>query len=140
MDNLRQFVREHQVSWEAHPIFETVDGQRVPVGYELELHAIGNGTRQTVNPDSPTTIQLFRGLETLAEPILPPELNASRVEILPFDHSVHLDPHEHLRPQVLLKLRIFHAMDYFQAASSNETQCLHELENSFKALGATKRS
>lgn len=139
IDKLKQFIRDHHVSWETHSINETVGGERVPVGFELELHAVCNGTHDPVFPASPSTSELFHRLETLVEKILPVELRGSQIEVLPFDRSVHLDPHEQLRAHVLLKLRIVDATQYFQAADSGESGCLRELEESLKALGARKR-
>jgi len=132
MDILQQFVRDNQVKWEVRPIVEIVGGEKVSVGYELEISAASNGIAA-----SPA---LFRDLTAVAQSVLPRELDATRVEVLPFDHSVRLDPHDRLRPRVLLKLRIIHATGYFQAATSDQTKCLREVEQALRSLGVTKRT
>lgn len=136
--DLQQFVRDHQVKWGVRPIFEKVRGERVPVGYELELSALCDSPRQTFWSNSPASIRRFCGLKTLAEKLVPDELDATRLDILLFDHSVHLEPAQHFRPRVLLKLQIIHAADYFQPAGASEAHCLHELEIALGSLGALK--
>jgi hypothetical protein len=134
----QQFVRDNQVKWGVHPIFEKVRGERVPVGYELELSALCDSPRQGFWSNSPASMRLFCGLKTLAEKLVPDDLDGTRIDILPFDHSVHLDPNQHFRPRVLLKLQIIHAADYFQPAGASEAHCLHELEIALGSLGARK--
>jgi hypothetical protein len=134
----QQFVRDNQVRWWAYPIFEKVRGERVPVGYELELSAVFDSRRQGFHSNGPASSRLFCRLKTLAEKLLPDKLGGTRIDILPFDHSVHLDPNRDLRPRVLLKLQIIHAANYFQPASASEAHCLHELEIALSSLGAVK--
>ena len=138
--DLQKFVRDNQVRWGVYPIIEKVRGQRVPVGYELELSAVSDITRtsQYFGPDSPASAQLFCGLKTLVETLVPHTLDGTRIDVLPFDHSVHLDPRQRFRPRVLLKLQIIHEADYFQPASASEDHCLHELETALSSLGAVK--
>jgi hypothetical protein len=69
---------------------------------------------------------------------MPDKLDGTRIDVLSFDHSVHLDPNQHSRPCVLLKLKIIRAGDYFQPASASETNCLHQLEIALGSLGAIK--
>ena len=138
INDQHQFVRDNQVKWGVHPVFEKIHGERVPVGYELELSAVCDSPRQDVCPGSPASIRLFCELKTLAEQLVPKKLDDTRIDILPFDHSVHLDPTQHFRPRVLLKLQIIHAADYFQPAGAFETHCLHELEIALGSLGALK--
>ena len=134
----QKFVRDNQVKWGVHPIFEKVRGERVPVGYEIELSAVCDSPRQDFSPGSSASIRLFCELKTFAEQIVPKKLDDTRIDILPFDHSVHLDPNQHFRPRVLLKLQIIHATDYFQSAGDSEADCLHELEIALRSLGAIK--
>jgi len=136
--DLQQFVRDNQVWWGVYPIVEKVRGERVPVGYELELRAVCNSPRQGFDPNSPASIRSFGGLKSLAERLMPDKLDGTRIDVLPFDHSIHLDPNQHSRPCVLLKLHIIHAGDYFQPASASEANCLHELEIALSSLGAIK--
>ena len=138
INDQHQFVRDNQVKWGVHPVFEKIHGERVPVGYELELSAVCDSPRQDVCPGSPASIRLFCELKTLAEQLVPKKLDDTQIDILPFDHSVHLDPTQHFRPRVLLKLQIIHAADYFQPAGAFETHCLHELEIALGSLGALK--
>ena len=93
--------------------------------------------RQGIGPNAPASIRLFGGLKTLAEQ-LNYKLDATQIDVLSFDHSVHLDPTQHSRPCVLLKLQIIRAGDYFQPASASETNCLHQLEIALGSLGALK--
>ena len=94
--------------------------------------------RQDVCPGSSASIRLFCELKTFAEQLVPKKLDDTRIDILPFDHSVHLDPNQHFRPRVLLKLQIIHATYYFQPAGASEAHCLHELEIALGSLGALK--
>ena len=89
--------RDNQVEWGVHSIFEKVRGERVPVGYELEITAVSDITRtsQYFGPDSPASPQLFCGLKTLVETLVPHTLDGTRINVLPFDHSVYLDPRQH---------------------------------------------
>src|SRR5262245_48470577 len=95
INDQQQFVRDHQVKWGVQPIFEKVRGERVPVGYELELSALCDSPRQGFGSNSPASIRLFCGLKTLAEKLVPDDLDGTRIDILPFDHSVHLEPNQH---------------------------------------------
>lgn len=136
----QRFVRDNQVEWGVHSIFEKVRGERVPVGYELEISAVSDSTRtsQYFGPDSPAPAQLFCGLKTLVETLVPHTLDGTRIDVLPFDYSVHLDPRQRFRPRVLLKLQIIHAADYFQPVTDAQAHCLHELEIALGSLGAIK--
>ena len=136
--DLQQFVRDNQVRWGVCPIIEKVRGERVPVGYELELSAVCDSLRQDFCPGSSASIRLFCELKTFAEQLVPKELDDTQIDISPFDHAVHLDPSQHFRPRVLLKLQIIHAADYFRPAGAPEAHCLHELEIALGSLGALK--
>ena len=106
--DLQQFVRDNQVEWGVHSIVEKVRGERVPLGYELEISAVSDSTSQCSRPDSPASAQLFCGLKTLVEALVPHTLDGTRIDVLTFDHSVHLEPRQRFRPRVLLKLQIIH--------------------------------
>jgi hypothetical protein len=65
--DLQQFVRDNQVKWGVYPIIEKVRGERVPVGYELELSAVCDSPRQGIGPNAPVSIRLFGGLNLNSE-------------------------------------------------------------------------
>lgn len=135
---LDRFVCRHHVNWDTQPVFAVTDGSRRRVGFELELRASHGPLTDRPKPDCPHCHELFRGLRSLAVAVLPRDVRASRYEIGPYDHALHLDPSRRFQAEVVLKIQILGRQDYFHPEEACEERCLQEIERKLKHLGACK--
>jgi hypothetical protein len=130
----RAWAEKNKAAWELCPLVEMLRGERVQVGFELELYAripsgMGDEERQEA------VVAIWDRLRQIAESIAPEEPAHARLEVEPFDAAGRLRPETGFAPEVLLKARIFHASDYFEPASADERQGLRPLEDRLRELG-----
>jgi len=136
----RAWAEQNKAAWELAPLVEMHRGQRVQVGFELELYAripigiaAGDERQEAV-------VAIWDRLRQIAESIAPEEPAHSRLDVEAFDAAGRLRPETGFAPEVLLKARIFHASDYFEPASADERRLLRPLEERLRELGLRPKS
>lgn len=132
---LREFVRQHKVTWGAQPLTAMNGPERVQVGHELELRAHHDADGVHSSMECSNCAELYLQLKKLAETALPCPDQSTRVEIGPFDGSLRLDPSEGLQPRVVLRIQILHSDDYFQPIDDCQNRCLKEIEDRLAVFG-----
>jgi hypothetical protein len=131
----RTWAEKNKAAWELVPLIEMHRGERIQVGYELDLYAripaeiAPGGERQDA------VLAIWDRLRQIAEALAPEEPAHDRLEVEPFDAAGRLRPETGFAPEVLLKARIFHASDYFKPASADERHQLRPLEERLHELG-----
>lgn len=136
----RAWAERNKAAWELVPLIEMHRGERVQVGFELELYAripteiAPGGDRQDA------ILKIWDRLRQIAESLTPDEPKYDRLEVDPFDAAGRLRPETGFAPEVLLKARIFHASGYFEPASADERQHLRPLEDRLHELGLRQKT
>jgi hypothetical protein len=130
---LRHWIREHAVCWEIAPVVELLQRREIRVG--LELHLFGRGDFATEGPGGPEDRAIYRGLKTLVERAIPPELGSVRCEIGPDIPSYHYRRQTGWVPEVQLTLRLLHRSGYFSPIDADEMRCAREIGARLHSLG-----
>ena len=133
--DLRDLVTRHGVRYEVCPHYEMTHGEKMMVGFDLELSGTHDHGHARLSPGCPSCDETYADLKTMAEAILPPEDRATDYEILPFDHALHISPHHPASAEVLLSLRVEHKQHYFSPVDECEESCLKEMLDKLAALG-----
>lgn len=135
-EEIRDFIRRHQVCWESHPITVMNRGNRVQVGFELELSAVEGEADASLAAGDLRLQQLFEGLRSLALQFVADSSQEVRFEIHPDDHSLRFDGYG--LPEVVLKLHMIHREDYFRPIDSALLECLAETEQVLRDVGVQR--
>ena len=135
LEELKQRVQEFEICWEVWPDYLMVRGSKLQVGFELLL--AGAHERAThVTPGCPKCLDLFEHLKRIATWLLPNVEGQSFCEIEAYDHSIHRTMKRKQRPDVMLSLKILHRRGYDQPVDASEVECLNEMQNKLKRIGA----
>jgi hypothetical protein len=133
----RSWAKENKAAWEVEPLFEMHDGERIQVGFQLDLYARLPG-------GLPTSEQAFGAfwdrLREIAESLLPLVGSHARMALDPFDAAGRLRPETGFAPEVLLQARLFHASDSFEPLDEGDRDRMRSIEERLKELGLRPRS
>jgi hypothetical protein len=132
---LREIIERHTVRYKVWPHYEIASGNRVIVGFDLELYGTHEHGKTRLSPGCHLCQQTYADLRRLAESILPTERRASMYEIPPFDSALH----ESSRGVfvVLATIRIEHRNGFFDPVDACEERCLREMCQKLTELGAS---
>ena len=136
---LREWVREHKVTWELGPWHEMVDHHATAVGFELRLlarHASGLHPM----PGCGQCVQLYERLRDIALGAFPREHRPTKYEVEPFDASFHLRPEAEWTPEVQLTVHIVHREGYLRPIDTCEKRCAEEIQRNLRELGVQPKS
>ena len=112
----------HYQVWRHHEFHE---GNRVMVGFDLELYGTHDHGKTHLSPGCHLCQETFADLARIAQFILPKDERPSRYDIPPFDHSLHSSPKGTF--EVVLPIRIEHREKFFDPIDSCEERCLKEM-------------
>ena len=116
LEEFKQLVRKYRICWEVWPEYLMVAGNKRQVGFELVLvGAHEEGTHPT--PGCPKCLDLFQHLKEIA---------------------IHRAVKRRLRPEVMLSLKILHRQGYDQPVDACEVDCLNEMQDKLKNIGAQR--
>jgi hypothetical protein len=135
----RKWAKQAKASWEMAPLVEMNRGERVQVGFELELYA-RIPPEAAAAADEPTIDALWNSLREIAESLPACLGDDARIELEPFEPAGRLRPETGFAPEVLLKARLIHATDYFAPVDDAERRGAKQLEDRLSALGLRQRS
>ena len=129
------WAKEHQASFEIAPLIEMHAGQKVQVGYEINLFAELPAGAAAGPEREQAVMGLWERLRTVAEWLLPPEATKARLDIAPFRAAARLRPENEMEAEVMLTARLFHASDYFAPVDERERLALSVLEKRLTGMG-----
>ena len=138
-ERLKEIARRHQTCYEVWPEWSTKDGQKLQIGFELQLcgvneHAVPNGKHPV--PGCPQCFHTYSELREIAEWILPLEERPSRYDIQGFDHALHQAPSKRQRrSEVVVTVVIMHRSDFNRPVDDCESRCLREMREKLSRLG-----
>jgi hypothetical protein len=136
----RVWAAENKAAWELMPLIEMHRGERVQVGYELDLYA-RVPTEVAAGEDGERAMEaIWDRLREIAESLVPAGSTVTRIDVDPFEAADRLRPETQFAPEILLKARLFHASDYFAPVREDDRQRLKPLEDRLHELGLRARS
>ena len=132
--------------FEVRPAFVVTDGQRVQVGFDVEIcgthsQAVLEGRAPMPMPGCDRCLRVWEDLDELANAVLPPADRPTGYRIDPFDRSLRYFPKrrisaDHDRPDVELTIEIRHREGFEREVDPCESRCLQEIIASLRSLGA----
>jgi hypothetical protein len=138
-EDLKALAQKHQVCYEVWPEWSLVEGQRVKIGYMLELyganaHEDGQDACH-LGPGCGSCRETYEDMKRIAEWIMPQEERISRYEIEPFNRVLHIAPKQRkLRSEVVLTVKILHRHEVNLPVDECEQVCLKEMQDKLAAL------
>ena len=135
--HLKDIARRHQVCYEVSPEWSIRDGQKVQIGFELELCGISSNEKCLHPvPGCPYCWRAYDEIREIAESILPHEERPSRYDIQGFDRSLHSAPSKRRRRmEVIVRIVIMHRSAFNRPVDDCENLCLKEMRERLKELG-----
>jgi hypothetical protein len=140
-ERLEELAKLHHVAFELTPavVSKLSEGMKT-VGYDLTLAGThGDQGAALPSPGCPRCARVWADLAEIARVILPPSDRASSYDIRPFDHSLHMAPVRHMRPDVELVIEVRHRSGYFQPPDACESECVKEMVEDLHKLGVRER-
>ena len=136
----RIWARQVKAAWELRPLIDQQKGQRIQVGFELELYArvpteVPPGAERQAGAE-----RLWDQLREIAELLLPLAGADCRLEVDPYEAAARLRPETQFAPEMLLTARLFHGSDLRIPAKEGDRERLKPLEDRLHDLGLKSRS
>jgi len=134
------WARDNKAAWEVAPLVEMHKGERLQVGFELEMYARIPVAIPPSAEREKVVEALWDRLREIAESLLPIVGDNSRIEVEPFEAAGRLRPETNFAQEVLLQARLFHAADYFAPVGDGDRERVKPLEAQLIAIGLRQRS
>lgn len=135
IEPVKQLVTEHQVCYEVWPEYLMVQGNKVQVGFSLELCGTHGHERSQPLPGCSQCYQVYEDLRRIADWIKPREKRPSYYEIQPYDRALHQSIRRRFRSEVSLTIRILHRQGFDRPVDECEELCLKEMREKLAELG-----
>ncbi len=135
ISQLKELVQLHCVCYEVWPEFLVAGGQRVKVGFNLEMFGTHQHGTSSLSPGCARCVRTFEALSQIADWIMPKEERASRYEIEPYDRALRESPRRKFRVEVVLSMKILHRHGFDQPVDECEERCLKEMREKLAVLG-----
>jgi len=136
---LKQWVRQHRVTWELGAWQELAEHGVTPVGFELRLFG-QHGPHSGAMPGCQQCVSLHEKLRSIALAAFPKEHRPTKYEVEPFDASFHLRPESEWKPEVQLTVHILHRDGYLRPLDECEKRCAEEIQKALRGLGVQPKS
>jgi hypothetical protein len=130
-----EWVRAHKASVEMQPLLEVHRGEKVPVGFELNLFALLGRRNPEVTDRLPEMQEIHRVLRQLLEGVVPGEHPVARLEVEPFRAAVKLRAQAEFAPEVQLSGRVVRRTETFTAVPAEARNALAFVEKGLHDLG-----
>jgi hypothetical protein len=136
---LKKLVNKHRVCWEVWPLFYLgKDGVKVQIGFDLEVIGTHTDDEQTLEPGSQESAEILHDLKKVAEFIVPQEEQLCRSEIQVYDNLIQFSPLRKFRDDFTVGIKITHRTGYDRPVDKCEIDCLKQIEDRLKEVGAQK--
>jgi hypothetical protein len=135
---VKDWVRQHRVTWEIGPSQELVEHRPQTVGFELRLF----GRHEADVHASPGCQECVavHNRRAIAEATFPKEHRPTRYEIEPFEAAFRLRPESEWKPEVQLIVRIVHREGSLLPLDECEKRCAEEIQLALRGLGVQPRT
>ena len=136
---LRDWVRQHHVTWEAEPRREMVDdGALSVVGYDVRL--FGRVAGSAVTPGARESGAVYSRLRAIASAALATVAGLPMCEIEAFDSSLHMEPEGDWQPEVELTILLSRTLAHVEHPDAGEKQAAASIQAALERLGALRRT
>jgi hypothetical protein len=108
--------------------------RRIQKGFDVILYGSPAKGELPLDGDSDRLRSTLEDLRAFADQLLPKSTADSRIEVLPFEDSLDLDPTRHYFPEAVLRIRITHVGDLDQSSGQPEEQLLHQVTDKLEVL------
>jgi len=136
---LKEWVRQHRVTWELGAWQELAEHQVTTVGFELRLFG-QHGPHSGASPGCEQCVSLHEKLRAIALAAFPKEHRPTKYEVEPFDASFRLRPESEWTPEVQLTVHIVHRDGYLRPLDECEKRCAEEIQKALRGLGVQPKS
>jgi hypothetical protein len=131
---IRHQVLPYYILLDERPVGAPPVQRRIQKGFDVDLYGAPRNGELHLDSGYEYLHSTLEDLKTLAEQILPKNANSSEIELIPFDGSLDTDPAQHLKAEVLLRIRISRSGSLDLPAGPPEEQVLHEVTEKLEAL------
>jgi hypothetical protein len=136
----RIWAQEAKAAWELRPLVDQQKGERIQVGFEIDLYArlpidVPPGPQRQASAE-----RLWDRLREIAEQLLPVAGVDGRLEVDPYEAAARLRPETQFAPEMLLTARLFHGSDHRVAVKEGDRERLKPLEDRLHDLGLKPHS
>jgi hypothetical protein len=139
IQELKNLITRHRVCWEVWPLFYLdKNGDKVQIGFDLEIIGTHSNEQQTLEPGSQESAEVLQDLKKVAESVIPQEKQYCRSEIQVFDNLIQFSPLRKFRDDFTVGVKITHRSGYDRPVDACEIECLKQIEEKLKELGAQK--
>jgi hypothetical protein len=128
---LKDWIREHRVTYEEAPHFEVRRHEKLVAGVELRLHAPRSGPC-TSDPACPSCHAIHEKLHEIARRVAP---NGVRYEVEGFDSSFHLRPEAQWEPEIELVAEVLPRGGTFAPADDADAAPAMAIGKALERLG-----
>ena len=136
----RTWAQQARAAWEVTPLLEQRKGERIQVGFELNLFA-RMPTEIPPGPERQAAVErLWDRLREIAESLLPLAGVDGRIDVDPFEAAARLRPETQFAPEILLSARLFHGADLLVPVDEGDREQLKPLEDRLHELGLKARN
>ena len=135
---IEQLVRKHRVVYQVFPASELDGGERVNVGYDVDLLGAHEPHSRGLLPGCERCRTLWEDLHRIVEAVDPSETGRVSIHDVAFDRALLTRPGRENaeRDEVRLTFTIRHKGDYFAPIDACEDRCLREVVGGLRALGS----
>lgn len=135
-------LERHHVRYEVHPYYVVSErrpvaappvDQRVQAGFDVDLFGTADKLQlpRFHSEEGHTVVHYF---EVVAREVQSKIGQQCTIEVIPYVDSLVLDTHEHLQPEVMLRIRISHCRGLDQPEGSAEEQALTAIRDVLHSL------
>jgi hypothetical protein len=129
-----EWAREHRAAFEAAPLVEMRDAEKVQVGFTLTLYAAVPMDMPAGAEREQAALKVRGELRELAEAAVPESERGGGLELEP-PHTTLLRPENEFRPEFGFTWQIFHGDDYLTPVTVDDRKDLARIEKRLVALG-----
>ncbi len=133
-----KWIQEHKVCWELFPYYAMDNGERIQIGFELDLYA-QHLPSVVADPGCKECEVVYKNLEQIARLALPTEFRPTKYDIQQFDASFHLRPETKLKPEIQVTILILHREGFFDPVDECERKCTDEIQKNLKNIGVQRK-
>jgi hypothetical protein len=147
---LRQLIAKHKVVFEIRPTYVIYEGERLQVGFDVELYgthsqAVLEGREEQPIPGCERCEQVWKDLREIATAALPPDDRPTGYYVESFDHSLRYSPKRRARtgrdrPDVELLIEVRHREGFNRDVDPCESKCVQDIVAALRALGVQERT
>ena len=141
---LYDLVERHEVVFEVHPENAIVNGNRLQIGFDVDLY--GTHSEAIVEHREPMPVpgcsrceEVWNDLQQIAASVLPPDDRESTYRIDSFDGTLSFDRKRRQgrfdRPDIRLVIEVRHREEYLRPADACESRCVEDIVAALRRLG-----